>query len=60
MKVTGIHGQRSIFYWHDMEEKQKEELVTLQTVLTFVTATDRIPASGFSSKLQLLALVTVN
>ena len=29
-----------------MQEKQKEEHVTLQTVLSFVTATDRIPAAG--------------
>ncbi len=28
-----------------MQEKQKEEHVTLQTVLSFVTATDRIPAT---------------
>ncbi len=36
-----------------MQEKQKEEHVTLQTVLSFVTATDRIPAVGFSTKLTL-------
>ena len=43
----------SVTYWHNMEEKQKEDQVTLQNILSFVTATDRIPAGGFSSKLTL-------
>ena len=43
-----------------MQEKQKEEHVTLQTVLSFVTATDRIPAAGFSTKLSLRFLHDVH
>ena len=41
----------SVTSWND--NIQKEEHVTLQTVLSFVTAPDRIPAAGFSTKLTL-------
>lgn len=46
----------SVTDWHNMKKKEKEEFITLQTVLFFVTGTDRVPPTGFSPELTLTFL----
>ncbi len=46
----------SVAYWDKTQLKGKDDHVTLQNVLSFATATDRIPPGGFHLQPQLYFL----